>query len=136
MLILELAQEAHQMCCDMKPFLKIIDLFIKVLQVSVPIILIVLGSIDVFKMMVNGDGKENSKITKSLIKRLVYAVIIFIVPWLVELSLSFIERFFINPEANGNTFTEMSATSWVECWNHFGEESFCSSYDDIYKPGE
>lgn len=132
MLILE-CLESVQMCCDARPFLKIVDLFITILQIGVPIILIVLSAIDVFKMMVNNDDKDNSKTIKSLIRRFIYAALIFIIPWLVELSLSFVENFIINKEASGDAFTEVSATSWVQCWNHLDDDSWCNQCNNIYE---
>ena len=48
-----------------------------ILQIAIPIILLVLCTFDLGKAVINSDDKENKKIIKRLIRRLVYAILIF-----------------------------------------------------------
>ena len=75
---------------------------IKVLQIIIPIVLILWGSIDLLKSIISGDEKKISAARKPFIQRLISAVIVFLLPWIVN--------FFIG-------FASSSANnSWQECW--------------------
>lgn len=54
----------------------------------VPAALIILGTIDIFKAMTNGDEKEQKKAQQTFIKRLVYALVIFLIPFIIQLVFS------------------------------------------------
>ena len=62
-------------------FLKIIVIIIKI---AVPIILVVLARIDLFKAVIASDDKEKKKAVKLLIKRVIYSLLIFFVPTIVN----------------------------------------------------
>ena len=62
-------------------FLKIIVIIIKI---AVPIILVVLAMIDLFKAVIASDDKEKQKAVKLLIKRVIYSLLIFFVPTIVN----------------------------------------------------
>ena len=62
-------------------FLKIIVIIIKI---AVPIILVVLAMIDLFKAVIASDDKEKKKAVKLLIKRVIYSLLIFFVPTIVN----------------------------------------------------
>ncbi len=62
-------------------FLKIIVIIIKI---AVPIILVVLAMIDLFKAVIASDDKEKNKAVKLLIKRVIYSLLIFFVPTIVN----------------------------------------------------
>lgn len=83
------------------------------IQVAVPIVLIVFCTIDMFKAFTNGDEKERAKAWKGAIKRIIFAVIVFIVPWLVKLSLSLLGRLVDTTGSNINGFE-----TFLACWNN------------------
>lgn len=127
--------ESIQMCCNMQPFLKIVDFIITLIQISVPIVIIVLGTIDMVKAVISTDDKVISSAKSSLIKRIIFGVIIFIVPYLLQLILEFAERFIINPNLNSeNEFQVTSTNYWVSCWNSIINDdldcSTCNIYED------
>jgi len=62
---------------------------IKVIQIVVPIALIIWGSIDLLKSIISGDEKKISAARKPFIQRLISAVIVFLLPWLVNAVISF-----------------------------------------------
>ena len=60
----------------------------------VPIILIIYGTIDIFKAMTSGDEKVQNAAWQGFIKRIVYAIIIFLVPFIVKLAFGFVGTIF------------------------------------------
>ena len=121
------------MCCNMQPFLKVINVLFTFVMISIPIILIVLGTVDMFKAITSSDEKAVKEARGSLIKRVIYAVLIFLVPFIVRLVLQFTEEVFLK---NDDSSLE-SPTSWVGCWNSTMNETInCSSCKDIYEEEE
>lgn len=117
------------MCCNLQPFLKAIDVIVTILKIALPIILIVLGTVDMFKAITANDEKVVAEARRSLIKRVIYAVLIFLVPYFVELILEFTERNFLQENNSGLE----NPTSWISCWNGTMKETLdCSSCEDIY----
>lgn len=119
--------ELDQMCYNWKPILIVFKYIINILQWTVPLILLVLGSIDMFKAMTRADKDEAvTDARKSLIKRIIYGLVIFLVPFVVRLILNIVEDNTIN---NGDY---VGATSWISCWNNVMDKDY-SDCDDIYK---
>ncbi len=75
---------------------------IKVLQLVVPIGLIIMGTIDMAKAVIAGDEKKMKEAQKPFIKRIIAAVIVFLIPIIVNMVLSFV--------TTGNS-------DWIDCWN-------------------
>ena len=75
---------------------------IKVLQLVVPIGLIIMGTIDMAKAVIAGDEKKMEEAQKPFIKRIIAAVIVFLIPIIVNMVLSFV--------TTGNS-------DWIDCWN-------------------
>lgn len=121
------------MCCNMQPFLKVINVLFTLVMISIPIILIVLGTVDMFKAITANDDKQIKEARGSLIKRVIYAVLIFLVPFIVRLVLQFTEEVFLTNDNSGLD----SPTSWVSCWNSTMKGTInCSSCQDIYEEDE
>ena len=76
---------------------------IKVLQLVVPIGLIIMGTIDMAKAVIAGDEKKMKEAQKPFIKRIIAAVIVFLIPIIVNMVLSFV--------TTGNS-------DWIDCWNN------------------
>ena len=134
LLTVQVCDEIRQMCCDLKPFLVTIKILITIVQFSVPLLLIVLGTIDMFKVVATGDEKVATETKKTFISRLVYATIIFIVPFLVELIFDLVSDLQLQDDLNLT-----KPTSWVNCWasmSNSGDNGYCSSCNDIYLPEE
>lgn len=62
---------------------KILGIILNVLKIVVPILLIVLGSVDFFKAVLVGKDEAIKKSAKSLGRRFVAAVVVFLIPTLV-----------------------------------------------------
>lgn len=68
---------------DLTDFMGIFKLIITVIQYAVPVALILWGSIDLFKSITTGKDEEIKKKQTLLFKKVLSAVIIFLLPWLV-----------------------------------------------------
>lgn len=78
----------------------IVQFILKVIQWVAPVILIVIGSIDMVKAIIAGKEDEIKKHQQTLIKRLIAAVIIFLIPLLVSIILGWV-----------------GGDNWKNCWN-------------------
>lgn len=68
---------------NLESFMAIFKLVITVIQYAVPVALILWGSIDLFKSITTGKDDEIKKKQTLLFKKVLSAVIIFLLPWLV-----------------------------------------------------
>ncbi|CDD29189.1 unknown [Clostridium sp. CAG:433] len=61
-----------------------VKLVLRILQIAVPIGLILFGTIDMAKAVIAGDEKKMKEAQKPFIKRIVSAVIVFLIPYIVS----------------------------------------------------
>ena len=61
-----------------------VKLVLRILQIAVPIGLILFGTIDMAKAVIAGDEKKMKEPQKPFIKRIVSAVIVFLIPYIVS----------------------------------------------------
>ena len=61
-----------------------VKLVLRILQIAVPIGLILFGTIDMAKAVIAGDEKKMKEAQKPYIKRIVSAVIVFLIPYIVS----------------------------------------------------
>ena len=103
--LLFLAKTAAGDICtdDISEAVGLAKMVIKVLQIAVPIGLIVMGTIDMAKAVIAGDEKKMKEAQKPFVKRIIAAVIVFLIPIIVNMILSFLTK--------GNS-------DWIDCWNH------------------
>ena len=83
-----------------------------ILQIAIPIILLVLCTFDLGKAVINSDDKENKKIIKRLIRRLVYAILIFFFITIINLIFTMI----------GDITENVDLMRWSQCWNNPADE--------------
>lgn len=69
---------------------KVLKIVYVALQIAIPVILVILGSIDLFKSVAAGKDDEIKKNQQVFIKRLVVAIIVFFVFAIVRLVISFV----------------------------------------------
>ena len=75
---------------------------VRVIQIVVPIALIIWGSIDLLKSIISGDEKKIAAARKPFIQRLISALIVFLLPWIVNMVIGFASD-------DGNA-------RWRKCW--------------------
>ena len=96
---------ASDACGGLLPLVKVIVQVIKVFMIVIPIVLIVYGTIDLGKAVIASDEKEVKQAQNRLIKRFIYAALVFFVPMLVGVVMNIVS-------AGG----EGDTTSWANCW--------------------
>ena len=97
-------------CDTLLPLIRLIkNGIIPLIQVGIPIILIVLGMLDLGKAVVASKEDEIKAAQKLLIKRAIYAVAIFFVVLIVNLVFGLL----------GNAWDEYGkqGASWTTCWD-------------------
>lgn len=88
---------------------QIARLVIRILQIAVPFALIIWGSLDFFKAVIAGDEKEMKMKRKPFVQRLIAALIVLLLPSIVNLIMKNIAK------NQNNTF--------VNCYNEAGGSS-------------
>ena len=79
-----------------------------ILQIVIPIILLVLCTFDLGKAVIGSDDKENKKLLKRIVRRLVYAILIFFFITVLNLIFTMV-----------GTITENDTlVRWSQCWNN------------------
>lgn len=99
-------------CESLMPIIRVIkDGVIPLIQIGVPILLIVMGTIDLGKAVIASKEDEIKNAQKMLIKRAMYAVAVFFVVTIVTVVFSLLGT-------TENEDIESGATSWTSCWNY------------------
>jgi len=86
-----------------------------IIQIGIPILLIIMGSIDLGKAVMSSDDKEIKGATSKLIKRVIMAVAIFFVVTIVNLVMGLFGNVEDNEDQIGDT------NNWGTCWDKAGE---------------
>ena len=97
-------------CQGLGPIVRLIKngLF-PIIQIGIPIILIIMGSIDLGKAVLSSDDKEIKNATSRLVKRAIAAVAVFFVVMLVTVIMNMV--------ADNNKGGQSGAKSWADCWS-------------------
>ena len=96
-------------CSDIRPLVSLLkNGIIPLIQIGIPIILIILGMLDLGKAVMASKEDEIKSAQKLLIKRAIYAVAIFFVVLIVNLVFNIV--------ANNSDGKASNATNWYDCW--------------------
>lgn len=96
-------------CSTLEPVIKLIKAVIRLLQIGITIALIVLLIMDFGKAVMAGKEDEIKSAQKLAIKRVVYFVIVWLVPWLVNVAISLLD---------GNS-AQSEANNALSCWTRY-----------------
>ncbi len=98
-------------CNGLLPIVKVIRKGVfPLFQIGIPILLIVLGTIDLGKAVISSDDKEVKAAQNRLIKRFIYAAAVFFVVTFVTVVMNIVSK-------GGEGDTE----SWANCWSAAGK---------------
>ena len=99
-------------CGGLLPIVRVIKkgLF-PIVQIGIPIILILLGTFDLGKAVISSDEKEVKAAQSRLIKRFIYAALVFFVATLVAVLMNIV--------AQGGS-RDADTGGWESCWNAAG----------------
>ncbi len=92
-------------CGGLLPLVRVVVQLIKIFMIVIPIALIIYGTIDLGKAVIASDEKEVKAAQSRLIKRFIYAALIFFVPMLVG-----VVKNVVSVGGEGDT------ASWENCW--------------------
>lgn len=92
---------------EFAPIWNVFGIVINIIWIGVPILLIVLGSIDLGKAVISSKEDEVKKAKKSLLNRFLYAVLVFCVVWIVQIVMGAITKIGIKGS---------DTSSWDKCW--------------------
>lgn len=81
--------------CENPDILRIILLFKKILNIVttlLPIMLIIFLVIDLVKMVITGDDKQQGKTMKTIVNRIIFAILIFFIPTIVNVIMTLVSN--------------------------------------------
>ena len=90
-------------CSDLEDVIVIMKAIVNVIQWIVPAILILMGTIDLVKAVTQGKEDDIKKGQKTLITRVIAAVLVFLVPVIVNVIMGFIGQ-------------NSGSDSFASCW--------------------
>ena len=96
---------------DMQMILGIIITLLEVVRFFIPIVLIVFCTIDIFKIIVSKKEDEIKKLRKDVLMKIVYCVIIYLIPILVPFIFNLMD----------NLLPMDYDSSWKTCWDFVKE---------------
>lgn len=105
--------------------LKVIQFFliiVDILKVIIPIVLIVLGIIDFSKSVTTNDEKVHKKSVNVFITRLLCAVLVFALPWIIEVIMITL----------GDLLGEEGRTNFTDCIDNANKETIQSIENGTY----
>ena len=98
-------------CDNLLPLIRLIkNGIIPLIQIGIPIILILLGMLDLGKAVVASKEDEIKAAQKLLVKRAIYALAMFFVVLIVQLVFGLLS-------STGDSQIENEGASWQACWN-------------------
>ena len=107
--ILEEVVNVESACYGFDFIVRIIkDGIFPIMQVVIPIVLVVLCTLDLGRAVIGSDDKENKKILKRIVRRLVYAILIFFFITVINLIFTMV----------GNITENEDLIRWSQCWNN------------------
>ena len=103
--------------CDADALLPLIRLIkhgvIPLIQIGIPIILIIVGMLDLGKAVVASKEDEIKTAQKLLIKRVIYALAIFFVVLIVQVVFGLVSK-------SGDADASANSMNWLDCWKAAG----------------
>lgn len=96
---------------------------ITIIQWGIPIVLIIMGSIDMFKAVSSGDEKTTKEAKDKFIKRLIYAVVAFLIPFIISLIFSLVGSIFGNATGGDAVTASNTVSQFFQCWNNNNVQS-------------
>ena len=90
-------------CGDLEPVITLAKNIVRLLQFGIPIVLVLFGMLDLGKAVVAGKEDEMKKFQGALIKRVIYAVAVFLVVTIVSFAMGLV-----------------GSTAWKDCWGNVG----------------
>ena len=91
----------------------IVRLVMNIICIAVPIIMILMGTLDLFKAVTAGKDEDIKKKQKALITRIIAGILVFLVPTIVSVIMNLI-----------------GVSKWRTCWNEAANGNFKSLFQN------
>lgn len=101
-------------CAGLGPIVAVIKALFNIIKIFIPIILLIMGVVDLSKAVLASDDKEVKAATGKLVKRAIAAVAIFFAVTLVDAIMGLVGA---GEEVDSNT-GEKTSSSWSDCWRN------------------
>lgn len=112
--LFQIGANYNDSCRGLTPVIRVIRKGVfPIVQIGIPLILVLLGTIDLGKAVISSDDKEVKAAQSRLIKRCIYAVAIFFVVTLVTVLMSIISE-----TADDD---DVEVGNWKKCWQDAAE---------------
>ncbi|MEG1505875.1 MAG: hypothetical protein RR478_00080 [Bacilli bacterium] len=93
MLFMEVGEAASGFCSGTADLWQFVGMILLVFKIVIPIILIVLGMIDLGKAVISSDDKSISKAAKALAMRILAGMLIFFIPSIISFVFTLVSAF-------------------------------------------
>ena len=104
-------------CTNLLPLIRLIkNGLIPLIQIGIPIILILLGMLDLGKAVMANDEKVMKEAQSKLIKRFIYAILVFLVVALVQLVFSMLGTAGEGSENTANKTENTNISQCIDCF--------------------
>ena len=103
-----------------------VEFVLNLIRWAIPVVLIILGSIDMFKAMASNDDKKAGEAKSRFIKRLIYAVVAFLIPFIISLAFSLVGQIVHNGRGDINSDIDdvnKQDGNFFECWYNNGNSN-------------
>ena len=100
---------------SMDTLISAVKLVLNIIRWAIHIVLIILGSIDMFKAMASNDDKKAGEAKSTFIRRLIYAVVAFLIPFLVGLAFELVGSILVNDGTDIHN-ENLTTNGFFECW--------------------
>lgn len=97
---------------ELQPVMTLLGWVVTVIQWGIPIALIILGMVDLGKAVIASKDDEVKKAQKAFGRRVLYAVLVFLVVWVVTIIFGS-----VIPALFGNENSVSGTSNWEGCWN-------------------
>ena len=107
-------------CEGLKGVIGIIKTILVFFRWIIPVALIIYGTIDMFKAMTKEKEEDQKKIRETFIRRLIYAIVAFLIPVLVDWVFGLAGNLTANVEYSGNGMNAepiIKNANIFTCWN-------------------
>ena len=120
-----LLSDLDKICQDSAFIIRILVTVIKIVRWVIPIILILLISFDLYKVMAsNPDDKTKKTALEKVVKRLIYTLIIFLIPTIINFTFKTIDKLLSKDSSIDST-----PTTWLGCWTKiYGDPNYGTTY--------
>lgn len=99
---------------EMQVVVSAVKTIFTLIQIAIPAVLIILGTVDMFKAMASGDEKRTKESQRIFIRRLIYAVVAFLIPFIVRLIFNFVADNIGTAEGKAG---RTAYDKFFACWN-------------------